>query len=213
MLALEWHQRLTSLRECCVKCGLLLNLQYRKWSDETIWCDRRHHVVVVGSAVIGNLCPKGNVWCSVPVGLGMVPQVSKERCAIGDSSFPPYLSTSIPASFFHLQIEGMLESFQGELPSLSFKLQSWPPQELIAHLIHLKELSPCHRCHPACPHLALCGTWGCGPHAVYIDRKIKSLPLQVSPAWLWNRSWIGVHLSNSELTMWFPVLRNDFLCV
>lgn len=70
MLALEWHQKLTSLRECCVKCGLLLNLQYRKWSDETIWCDRRHHVVVVGSAVIGNLCPKGNVWCSVPVGFG-----------------------------------------------------------------------------------------------------------------------------------------------
>lgn len=41
--------------------------------------------------------------------VGMVPQVPKELCAIEDSSFPSYLSTSIPASFFHLQIEGMLE--------------------------------------------------------------------------------------------------------
>lgn len=170
-------------------------------------------MTVVGSDVIGNLCPKGNVWCSVPVGCEDGTSGTKRTvCHWGLilSFLPFYLKSCFIFPFANWRHAG---SFQGELPSLSFKLQSWPPQKLIAHLIQLKEFSSCHRWHPACPHLALCGTWGCCPHAFYRDRKIKSLPFQVSSAWLRSRSWIRVHLSNSELTMWFLVLRSDFLHV
>lgn len=176
---------------------------YRKWFDETIWYDRKCHMIEIGfCCVTGNIHPERNsqVMCLWVVGMeGVAASSSKTTRPFGTkiSPLPLYLNSYL---LFHLQIVGMGNSLVWitlPFPSNCNHDHYRPP---LPHLISLLRTSVLVTDVILLILVRVCGD--CCPHAFFLDR-IKSLRFQVSflfgcgaETGLWGEGGI---LSNLEL--------------
>lgn len=199
-------------RKLCMKWGLLLNLPYIKWFDETIWYDRRHHMIIIGFCCYWQSSSRREFlrFCACGSWGWLVTSGCKTTvCYLGRK---PFLLTIPSQCLLHISICKVWACWKFSMwitfPFLQVVIMTTTEVDALLNK-SLKEFSSHLRCRSSCLSSGPWQAYGDYCLCAFFHRKIKVLEVSSLPhVWLWNRScirdWI---LSNSKLIEWFAMLN------